>query len=216
MEMKKCTSITVSLIFIVLFSLFACSKKKIDPYKLCKEFYELNKDVNLEGLFYVQILGIREYSEFDKTIMKYNRIPVAIGIDDSISKQNIKLPVFRNGANAEERKLFFKRCRSSDIEYLKNKYGVESDVDIFDSYIKEVETIYSNYYQLKVPDMLAYTNVEVYGSGNYIEFVLYKNEEKRISYSCYFIRKYEFSNSRRKAYFDKLPRFDEHWCYDAE
>lgn len=51
------------------------------------------------------------------------------------------------------------------------------------------------------------------GNDNYIEFVLYENEEKRIKYSCYFVKDTIFSNDKQKDYFKKLPRFDEHWCY---
>ncbi len=148
--------------FIIAISLFLVSCKsselKLDPFELCSEFYELNKDVNFDGLINVQILGIREHSEFDKSSGKYNRIPVVIGVNDSISKENIEFPSFSKDANLEEKKLFFARCDSSCIRYLKSKYKIISNDDIFRFYVKEIELIYSDYYQIKVPNELPYTH----------------------------------------------------------
>jgi hypothetical protein len=206
----------INFVFIIGLFLVSCrsNEQKIDPLKVCSEFYDLNKDVNFSGLLNVQILGIRERSEFNDSILKYNRIPAVIGINDSISKENIKLPSFSRNADMEERKLFFARCDSSCITYLKNKYNIHSNDSIFEFYIKEIETIYSNYYQIKVPDDLPYTNIELIGRGNFIKFVLYKNEEKKINYRCYYVEDPLFSNERLKEYFDTLPKFNEHWYYD--
>lgn len=190
--------------------------RKLDPLKLCSEFYELNKDLNFNGLFNMQILGIRDYAAYNDSTPKYERIPVVIEIHDSISKEYIKLPVFSKNAELEEQKLFFARCDSAHTSYLKSKYKIDSNDDVFKFYIKEIESIYSNYSRIKVPDELAYTNIALLGSDNYIEFILYRNDEKRIRYSCYFVKDTIFSNDKKKDYFKKLPRFDEHWFYKYE
>lgn len=210
--------IRMYLIFIISLFLVSCKPKeqKLDPLNVCSKFYELNKDLNFNELFNVHILGIREHSEYDNSVqkIKYNRIPVVIGIDDPISKKNIKLPVFSKNADLEEKKIFFARCDSSHIEYIKSKYKIISKDDIFKSYTREVESIYSSYYQIKVPDELPYKNIEVIGCNNYIEFILYKDEEKMINYRCYYVKNTIFTNDRRSEYFNKLPKFDNHWYYD--
>jgi len=217
MEIK--TNRIIYFIFIVGLFLVSCepNRQKLDPVKLCYEFYELNKDANFEGLFNVQILGIREHSElFDDSTLKYNRTPAVIIVNDSISKEYIKLPSFSRNADVRERELRFARCDSSCITYLKNKYNIHSSDSIFEFYIQEIESIYLNHYQIRVPDILPYINIESNGNGNYIEFVLYKNEEKKINYRCYYIKDtISSSNDRMKDYFNSLPKFDEHWCYDV-
>lgn len=203
-------------VFIMCLLFVSCqsNERKLDPLKLCTEFYELNKDLNFDGLFNVQILGIRDHSVFNDSTLKYSYIPFYIGINDSVSKNNIKLPVFSKNAELEEQKLFFARCDSSHTSYLKSKYKIDLNDDVFKFYIKEVESIYSNYSRIEVPDELPCTNIELLGRDNYIEFVLYENEEKRIRYSCYFVKDAIFSNDKRKDYFKKLPKFDEHWYYE--
>lgn len=100
------------------------------------------------------------------------------------------------------------------LQILKNKYKINSNDSIFEFYVKEVESIHSDYYQIKIPNSLPYANIELNGRGNYIEFILYKNEEKKIKYSCYYVKDSIFSNNRLKHYFDILPKFNEHWYYN--
>ena len=204
-----------SIICFVLMGIFLASCKpneqKIDAFKLCSEFYELNKDMDFDGLFNVRIFGSRDSSKFNDSTLKYNRIPAFIGIYDSISKEHINLPSFSRNADRKEKRLFFARCSYSCIVYLENKYKMYS---LFTRYEKEIEFIYSIYYKIKVPRVLPYTNIELIGEGNYIEFVLYKNEEKGIKYSCYYVADTLFSNDIRKNYINSLPKFDDHWCYE--
>lgn len=190
------------------------NEKKMNPLTLCSEFYELNKELDFNGLFNVQILGIRDYSIKSDSTLKYQRVPVVIGINDSISKENLKLPVFSRNAELDEQKLFFARCDSSVITYLKNKYKIASNDTVFRYYIEEVESIYSNYSKIKVPEELPYTNIQLIGHNNYIEFVLYKDKEKKINYRCYFVKDTIFSNEKLGGYFKELPKFDNNWSYD--
>ena len=90
---------------------------------------------------------------------------------------------------------------------------IDSFAFVFDFYVKEVNYIYSQYNKIKVPKVLHQTNVAIRGNGNYIEFILYKNEDKKIKYSCYHVRDTVFSNDNLKNYFKTLPQFDEHWYY---
>ncbi|MDR2841335.1 MAG: hypothetical protein LBV75_08805 [Paludibacter sp.] len=199
---------------VVLFYL-ACNapKSEINPEQLCREFYELNKNTNFDSLCNFQILGIREYSEYDNKSNKIHRIPILIQIKDTIENVYLVFPVFKKGANEEEKKIFFSRCKTDDVEYLIRKYKLSSRDSVFDSYVKEVETMYAQYDKIKVPDILHTTNIELHGSGNYIEFVLYKSEEEKIKYSCYYVKNTVFANDRLSDYFNKLPKFDEHWYY---
>lgn len=187
----------------------------MDPYELCFEFYELNKNKNLDGLLNLQILTIREKSEYDEKIHKNIRIPAVIGIDDSVSMENIKLPSFKKNADLQEKKIFFSRLSKEGFNYLQNKYGFSTDSSIlFNFYVEEINSIYSRYNQIKVPNSLPYTNIEVNGLRNYIKFTLYRNEEMRIQYRCYYVKDTLFSNDRLKEYFKTLPKFDDHWYYD--
>lgn len=210
--MKVNNVIYFMLIMCELFVSCQSPKKEINPLELCTEFYELNIGLEFNRLLDVQI-GLRGYSEYNESTRKNDYIPVVIGINDSISNENIKLSAFRRNADLKEQKLFYARCDSSSIAYLKNKYKLNSSDDIFKFYTKEVRSIYSNYYQIKVPDELSYSNIKLVGSNNYIEFILYKDEEKRIKYSCYFVKDSIPSNDRLKNYFNELPKFDKHWYY---
>lgn len=203
-------------IIVAFASFISCGskEKEIDPIALCSEFYELNKHNNFDNLFNLQILGIRDRSRFNDSILKYEYTPVVIGITEPLTNANIVLPSYMRNADLKEKELFFARCDSSSIAYLKNKYKINSNDSIFEFYVKEVESIYSNYYQIKIPNSLPYTNIELNGRGNYIEFILYKNEEKKIKYSCYYVKDSSFSNNRLKEYFATLPKIDEHWYYD--
>lgn len=213
----KIVLIFVCILGIIPFLLTCNSNKKIemDPELLCLDFYELNKNNTFEGLYNVQILGIREFSEYDEKTQKYIRLTRIIGINDTISGKSIILPVFIQGADIDEKRIMFNRCDSSSLKYLKNKYKIISNDSIFESYIKEVESIYLDYNQVKVPSILPYTNIQVNGLRNYIKFTLYRNEEMRIQYRCYYVKDTLFSNDRLKAYFKTLPKFDEHWYYDV-
>ena len=195
-------------------SLASCksNEQKIDAFKLCSEFYELNKDMDFDGLFNVGILVIRERSEFNDSTLKYIRIPSAIAIYDTISKEYINLPAFSWNADIKEKKLPFVRCDYSCIAYLDNKYKMQSDDIVFEYYVKEIESIYSKYLKIKVPEVLPYTNIKLDGSGDYITFVLYENEEKGIYYSCYYATDTLFFY-HRKSYFKRLSKFDGHWWY---
>ena len=212
------TSRIIYFIFIGGLFLVSCesNEQKLDPLNLCCEFYELNKDAKFDGLYNVHILGIRERSEFNDSILKYHRITPIIEIKDFVSDTNILLPSFSRNADRGERHLFFARCNLSCIMYLMNKYNIQSTDRIFDFYVKEIESIYSDYYQIKVPEILPYANIELNGNGNYIKFVLYKNDEKRVKYQCYYVKDTIFSNDNMKDYFDKLPKFDDHWYYEIE
>lgn len=102
-------NLIIGTFFISGYFFIACSsnEKKMDPYELCFEFYELNKNKNLDGLLNLLILTIREKSEYDEKIHKNIRIPAVIGIDDSVSMENIKLPSFKKNADLPEKKYFF-------------------------------------------------------------------------------------------------------------
>lgn len=211
----KKLSILLLCTILMFFLLIGCDskKKETEPVMLCSTFYRLNKYNDFKGLFNISILGNRERSEFNESILKYNRIPVIIEINNSVSKKNIIIPSFSRNADASEKELFFTRCNSSCITYLKKKYKVNSNDSLFWLYVKEINSIYSEYYQIKVPDELPYTNIPIIGSGNYIEFVLYKDEKKKIKYSCYYVKDTSFSNIRLKEYFSTLPKFDKNWYY---
>ena len=192
------------------------NEKKIDPLELCTEFYELNKESNFDDLYYMSIPGARQYSEYDSENNKITIIPLYVNIKDTIADTFINLPVFKNGADITEQRRFFARCDVTDIEYLIRKYDLDSFANISDFYEKEVESIYSQYSRIKVPKILNQTNVPIRGRGNDIEFILYKNDDKKIKYSCYHVRDTVFSNNNLKNHFKTLPQFDEHWYYKIE
>ena len=188
-------------------------EKVIDPKQLCFEFYKLNKEITFGDLYYMVIPGARQYSEYDSKKNEITIIPVYINIKDTINNTHINLPVFKDGADKTEQERFFARCRVPDIEYLIRKYNLNSFATVSEFYVKEVNSIYSQYNRIKVPKILHQTRIPIEGNGNYIEFILYKNDDKKIKYSCYYVRDTIFSNDNLKNYFKTLPQFDEHWYY---
>lgn len=94
-------------------------EKEIEPIALCSEFYELNKYNDFNNLFNLQILGIRDCSKFNDSILKYEYIPVVIGIIEPLTNANIVLPSYMRNADLKEKELFFARCDSSSIADLK-------------------------------------------------------------------------------------------------
>ncbi len=91
---------------------------------------------------------------------------------------------------------------------------MDSIANVFDFYAKEINDIYRQYRNIKVPKALHKTNVSIEGRGNYIKFILHKAEEKKLEYSCYYVRDTIFSNDNLKNYFKTLPQFDEYWYYE--
>lgn len=213
----KYTNFIHVLIYGMLSFLFiTCNSKKeiIDPKQVCFEFYELNKKSNFGDLYYMDIPIIRQYFEYDSKKNEYTIIPLYVGITDSIHNLYIKLPVFKKGADKTEQNRFFARCTVADIEYLLEKYNSDTTtIIVSDFYVKEVNYIYSQYSKIKVPKILNQTNISIDGRGNYIEFILYKNEDKKTKYSCYYVRDTIFSNDNKRNYFKTLSQFDEHWYY---
>lgn len=214
MEIKFVYKICFIFVMGVLFVCCNSKKQKIDSLRLCYEFYELNNNLDLNRLLNVQILGIREYTDYNDSTLKYERIPVVIGINDSISKLNIKLPVFRRNAGLEEQKLFFGRCDSLSISYLKNKYKIISDDELFKCYVKEVNCIYFDYFKVKIPSELPCGNIEIVGDGDYVKFVLYENKEEQINIKCYYVKESSCLNEAEKKFFKGLIRLGNNWYCD--
>jgi len=186
----------------------------IDPRQVCFEFYELNKNLNFENLYYMNIPCVRQYLEYDSKKNEYVVIPVFVCITDTVNDDShILLPVFKDGADNTKQHRSFALCNVAAMEYLKRKYDLAPIANVFDFYAKEVNDIYRQYNNIKVPRALHKRNVFIEGRGNYIKFILHKDEEKKIEYSCYYVRDTIFSNDNLKNYFKTLPQFDEHWYY---
>lgn len=176
----KNKNVIVSFLFFVALSFFFCTSTKkpaIDPNELCIEFYKLNNSLYLDELLNVSMVGVRDKVEFNNMTHKYECSPAVIYIFDSIQNKNIMLwSYMRYGhkASTDLQRSMFSRCDSSCIAYLKKKYKTTSDTNVFLSYIQEIETIFFYYNQIKVPDILPYSNIGIVGYNNYIEFILYK------------------------------------------
>ncbi len=81
-------------------------EKIIDPKQVCFEFYELNKKLNFENLYYMDIPIIRQYAEYNSKKNEIVIIPVYVGIMDTINDVYVKLPVFKDGADRTKQERF--------------------------------------------------------------------------------------------------------------
>ncbi len=51
----------------IIMAISSCDQKQPDSYKLCKDFYQLNKDKSFEGLYDVSIGTSRVMNVYDKS-----------------------------------------------------------------------------------------------------------------------------------------------------
>ena len=210
----------LSMYLFILVIIYACSssKKKYDGYSICQEFYELNKNKDLTFFKNIGILVTREYSIYDDSTRRYDRIPLSIVIyltKDSV----INLPSYSYNADIEEKKFFFNRCDTITLKYIGNKYKTAASIDsLFKYYQAEIDMIYKEYLKVEVPTILPYNNILISGRYNngYIEFELLDEKEDQFTrlLRCYLLVDSFSLNRKTSELFSKLSRFDDKWYYD--
>ncbi len=202
-------------ICIILISFFTTEKREINPYYLCREFYELNKNNSFESLYNVRIFDLREgILEKDSFNYRFNYFPEYINIYDSCLKKWIVLSTYKPNSSINQKQIIYNKCVPETIESLMRRYNVNDEKDVFDMYVNYIDSIFEEYYRIKTPCIIYYNNIPTFGDKNFIEFVLYKNDKKRIKYKYYYLKDTTFSNENLKKHFEKLPKFDNNWYYD--
>lgn len=216
MEIIKKT--IVRLLILLCLLCISCSsgtKKFIDAAQLYQDFYEMNKENDFEGLYNLDILGIRDEIKFNPISNKYILKPSCIGIRDSFGNFEICLPFFSKDANKEEIRASYSRLKRADSIYLINKYKETDSAMLFNNYTNEVKTINSNYEKIKVPNSLPQANIKIRGHINYIVFYLYENKEEQLLYRCYYLKDTTVINKKNNIDFRKKSKIDSNWYHDV-
>lgn len=178
-ESEKILRVDMLLIFILMFS---CSQREVDSYQLCKEFYELNKQKDFDGLYDLAIGVRRTSAEYDESSKQNHLIFNSIEMFDSESNNYITVPVFRRGASLVEQDSIFRDIKPEVKEFLVRKLD---DVDsvLFDSYVEYIGKVYEKYYAITTPAGSSYKNIPVEShprTGKFITFTL--NDRAKVYY----------------------------------
>lgn len=203
---------------IVIFILFChcSSKESYDGLAICQDFYTLNKNLDLTYFKNKEILSIREYSIYNENNQRNDRIPLVIALYPK-GGSILALPTYANGADQEEKKVFFNRCDSITLEYLCNKYHNKMEnSNLYDFYQVEVDSFHREYSKILVPKPLPYNNIPVRGFDGYIKFTLLDNREDKARYVCYLIIDSLKLEDSIKDRLMKLPKFDQMWYYEIK
>lgn len=200
------------ILFLVL--IVGCSSKiDYNGTLICREFYNLNKNKDFSHLNNLRILDTREYSVYDKKNGKNNRIPISILIIKNLS-DTIVLPSYQPKADVSERKIFFNRCDSTALRYIREKYQLDPREDImFKYYQTEIDCIYREYCKIELPKSLPYNNIPVISHAGYLEFLLYKNNKQQVYYKCYLIQDSLLMSNYERERILNLPNYDNYWYY---
>ena len=161
---------------------FSCLHREIDSYQLCKEFYELNNQKSLDGLYDVSIGVGRTSAEYTKSSRQYDLFFNSIAVFDEESKQHITVPVFKRGASLAEQDSIFRNIKPAVKEFLVRKLDA-IDSSLFDSYVKYINDVYQKYYNITTPKDNNYKNVVMEShprTGKFLTFVL--NDKAKVYY----------------------------------
>ncbi len=193
--------------------LSSCTSKEIDPYVLCREFYQLNKNKNFTGLFDVTI-GVRRVGQvFSDSLNQYELVFNTIEVFDPITQNHKTLPVFKRGTSLAEKDSIFRRIQPDTKNFLMTRLEVSSEVFLFDSYVTFVDTIYKNYYNVVTPKSYSLKNVVLEGhpsGGKFISFPLMEGVD------IYYLEDPNSLTEYWKTYFGKLDKFDDYWFYEIK
>lgn len=203
----------IVLFFAIIFITSGCSQKKIDPSKLCREFYQLNKNKTFDCLYDVYIGG-RVISIYDKSSNQYEEFPKRIEVYDFKSKEYIIIPIYKKGATLIEKDSIYKEYDPKIYTFLADKLKITSQKELFEAYIKYVDSVLSKYYDIETPKWYSNKRVIIDGTpqfGKFLTFTLNTSTNKckvyyladRTSLSPYWIR-----------HFDKIQKLDSNWYYE--
>lgn len=161
---------------------FGCSHREIDSYQLCKDFYELNKRKNFDGLYDVSIGVGRTSAKYSASSKQYDLFFNTIAVFDEESKGHRTIPVFKRGASLAERESSFQKITPEAKEFLVRKLGT-IDSSLFDSYVKYIDDVYERYYDITTPANNNYKNVVMESHprlGKFLTFAL--NDKAKVHY----------------------------------
>lgn len=215
MEMIRKTSFLLYVVSTLF--LYSCTSREKDILvaDLYQNFYEMNRENKFEGLYNLEILGIRDRAEFDSENHKYVYVPSCIGIRDSFGNMQTCLPSFPEKANNEVIKKFYSRISASDSAYLRHKYRNLGTSSIFDDYVSEIRSIYHNYYRIKVPKVLPQANIKISGRLDYIVFYLYEDKSNGLLCRVYYLKDNYIISKDNLIDFDKKVKINKNWYHDS-
>ena len=191
----------------------SCSQKEINPYSICKEFYQLNKSKDFDGLFDVSIGVDRVRSVYNDSLKKYDLIFNTIEVFDSVSQNYIMLPVYKRGASLAKKDSLFKKIRPEVKKFLTSKLAVTSSSMLFDSYVKYVDKLFQKYYSISTPESNSHTNVVLEGHPPIGRFITFPLDE---GVNIYYVGDTNSLTAYWTKYFSELNKFDDNWFYEIK
>lgn len=210
MRIKEDSMFMLILGFLIMFS--SCEQKQFDNVALCKEFYELNKGKDFEGLFDIAMGGRRGESIFDESSRQYFFVFYQIDIYDTKSEKFNVLPIFKRGASSIEQDSAFIQVSSEAINILSRKHGdTLSRRELLLPYVEYINMLYEKYDNIKTPQLHSSRNVVVEGipsSGKFIRFTL--NDNCKV----YYLADRSSLTKYWQKHFDKINKLDENWYYE--
>lgn len=192
--------------------LLGCSQKQMDTNKLCKEFYQLNKGKDFDGLFDVSIGSGRVSSVFDESTNQYDLIFKSIAVFDTTSKDYIILPVFKREGTLAEKDSVFKSIKPEVKNFLMRKLSVTHEAGLFDSYVEYVDKVYEKYYSITTPKFFSYKNIVLEGNPRVGKFVTFELTEK---IKIYYVADSNSLTQYWIKHFSKLNKLDSNWFYEV-
>lgn len=189
-----------------------CKQPQVSQNELCYQFYKLNKDIEFQELYSLNIGG-RYNSEFDKIANQYNLSFNYVEDYDLKASQFITIPVFFRWSNDVEKKIAFNKCSTEVKEYLKEKFKSVSDSDLFLSYVNYVERILKEYYNIKTPSFYNNKSVATEGNPSLGKFITFKLSDKT---RCFYLRERIGLSPYWLNFFSKAKKFSDHWYYEIK
>lgn len=189
----------------------SCSQKEMDPHKLSKEFYQLNKGKDLDGLFDVSIGSGRVTSVYDESLNQYDLIFNTIAVFDTTSKNYVTLPVFKREASLTEKDSVFRRIKPEVKDFMIHKLAVTSEAGLFDSYVEYVGMVYEKYYNIATPKFFGYKNIVLGGNPRIGKFITFELTEK---VKVYYMADPNSLTEYWTKHFSKLNKLDDNWFYE--
>ena len=210
--------ILILIIFLRFFSLYANDsyKTKLDNDKLGFEFYRLNKDINFNILFDVN-MG-------DRIWIKYDQNNQFVRVFNGIRVHDVYCALFDSLADIQEQKDCYQNRLLPEAKQMLMTYynSIINSVDTFYVYKNFVNSFYDEYYKIQMPVFSPCKNALIYTNpshGRHIQFLLDVKSKKNFFYGLivyYFPDEIILTNEYWANKISSMKRIAPHWYYKED
>ena len=196
---------------LLLMSVFftSCNEDKIDNKELCKSFIRVNVNQSFDDLFDKSISNIRLNSQYKKE--RYHYEFNIVDVFDHESDSFLTVHLYKKGTSLNDKRKTFEKNNQKVIEFISEKVNTENNS--LQSYIRFVDSFYTSYYKIKVPEKYGFANVVFNGlprSGRLISFIL--NNKSKVYYTDNFNTLNEYWKNKLKS----IEKVDGNWFYEVK